>query len=331
MNKKRRKQILEKRKRFQSGIIVLIGILGLLIVMKGFIENRHQNFQVIGTVSNEESADKSSPITYESDIIQQEEIVMATRADLEKGLLVLVNNEHPIRTYNESNLVTISEYNVGDYKLKDQSMRLNKEALDALNQMLKDFKSVVGTHELTVISAYRDFNEQEKIHYETLINKGIEHTNQYVEKPDRSEHHTGLAIDFGIYHVDGTISEYEGKGIYSWINENCFKYGFILRYPNEKQEQTGVSEEPWHFRYVGKAHAEAMYELDLCLEEYIIYLKNYSYYTNPGQGITLATKNYSIYYLAAENEITNIPVPKSKKYIISGNNADGFIVTVYLD
>lgn len=332
MKKKRIRQTLEKRKRkLQKGMMVLIGVLGLLVVIKGLIDSRHKETQVLNQVSDKEWSNNLNENNNQGDRNEYQETIVATREDLAKGNLVLVNNEHPIRTYNVTNLVTMSEYKEGHYKLKDKSMQFNQEAMEALNQMLKDFERAVGEHELIIISGYRDFDEQEKIHYETLISKGAEYTNQYVAKPDRSEHHTGLAVDFGIYHTDGTSSEYDGKGIYSWINDNCSKYGFILRYPSGKQTLTGMSEEPWHFRYVGKVHAEAMNELNLCLEEYIAYLKNYSYYVNPGQGITKESKNYSIYYVATENEITYIPVPQSKKYTISGNNEDGFIVTVPLD
>ena len=329
--KKKRGQALEERKqKLQKGMLVLIGILGLLVVIKGLIENRYKETQVLNQVSNQEWKNNLNQDNKE-DRYTYEETIVATREDLAKGHLVLVNNEHPIRTYNASHLTLISEYNGGTYKLKDKSIQLNQEALEALNQMLEDFEHAVGEHELIVISGYRDFDEQERIHYETLISKGAEYTNQYVAKPDRSEHHTGLAVDFGIYHIDGTSSTYDGKGIYSWINENCFKYGFIVRYSSEKQTLTGINEEPWHFRYVGKIHAEAMKALNLCLEEYIDYLKNYSYYVSPGQGITQESKNYSIYYVPVENETTYIPVPQSKQYTISGNNIDGFIVTVCLD
>lgn len=324
-----KKQALEKRT-LRKGALVFIGVLGLSLVIKGLVKGRHNEVQVLNQVNDKELSSDLDKSKGESDRDQHEGMIMVTREDLSKGNLVLINKEHPIRTYDESNLITISGNNEKNYNLKDDSIQLNGEALDALNQMVKDFTNAAGNHELIVISGYRDFDAQERIHYETLVNKGIEHTNNYVAKPDRSEHHTGLAVDFGIYHEDGTSSEYDGKGIYSWINENCYKYGFILRYPNGKQAQTGISEEPWHFRYVGKVHAEAMYELNLCLEEYIIYLKNYSYYVSPGQGITQTSKDYSIYYIPAENEITYIPVPESKKYTISGNNEDGFIVTIFL-
>ena len=60
----------------------------------------------------------------------------------------------------------------------------------------------------------------------------------------------------------------EGK----WLAENCYKFGFIIRYPKNKTEITGISWEPWHIRYVGRYHATKMYELDMCLEEYLVYI-----------------------------------------------------------
>lgn len=335
----RRKQLLEKRKRkrrkrmLQRIVIILVGVLSLFMVMKGitkFIKNHSEEAQVLNKVNDKEDSNHLENGENNTTAAWHEGTTAVTRDELSKGNLVLVNSENPIRTYDESNLVSIAENNEDDYKVKDKSIKLNKEALGALNEMLKDFKEAKGNNELIVISGYRDFNTQEKIHYETLIDKGIEHTNNYVAKPDRSEHHTGLAVDLGIYHEDGTSSEYDGTGIYSWINENCYKYGFVLRYPSGKKDKTGISEEPWHFRYVGKIHAETMNELNLCLEEYIMYLKSYSYYISPGQGITEAGKNYSIYYVPAENDITYVPIPESKAYVISGNNKDGFIVTVSL-
>jgi len=339
MERERRKQLLEKRKRkrqkrmLQRVIIILVGVFSVFIVIKGVVAvvNKHnEEAQVLSEIDKKEDKINSERSGRTNAIEQHEGEVAVAREDLSKGRLVLVNSENPIRTYDESHLVSIAENNEGAYKVKDKSVMLNKEAVQALNKMLKDFSEAKGNNELIVISGYRDFDAQEKIHYETMVNNGIEHTNNYVAKPDRSEHHTGLAVDLGIYHGDGTSSEYDGTGIYSWINENCYKYGFILRYPSEKMDKTGISEEPWHFRYVGKVHAGTMYELNLCLEEYIVYLKNYSYYVNPGQDITEEGKNYSIYYVPAENEITYIPIPESKAYTISGNNIDGFIVTVSL-
>lgn len=338
MERVRRRQLVEKRKKkrrkriVQRVVIILVGLLSILVIIRGVVGLAKSLDKGAQTVSTAEQGQEQNSLSDSDDLVESNEGKFAvTREYLSKGNLILVNNENPIRDYEESELVSIAENNEGAYQVKDKSIKLNKEAVIALNKMMIDFKEAKGSNDLIIISGYRDFNAQEKIHYETMINEGTEQANNYVAKPDRSEHHTGLAIDLGIYHANGTSSEYDGTGIYSWINDNCYKYGFVLRYKDEKKHKTGISNEPWHFRYVGKVHATIMHELNLCLEEYIIYLKNYLYYTNPGQGITEIGKNYSIYYVPAENEMTYISIPKNKEYTVSGNNKDGFIVTVILN
>ena len=98
-------------------------------------------------------------------------------------------------------------------------------------------------------------------------------TEEYTARPKTSEHHTGLAIDI-------TTDEWEsaGKGLSisfentdacKWLKANAHKYGFILRYPKEKESITKIKYEPWHFRYVGVEHATKIYNQGICLEEYI--------------------------------------------------------------
>lgn len=79
-----------------------------------------------------------------------------------------------------------------------------------------------------------------------------------------SEHQTGLAVDIN---ADGVNSS--GQQVYAWLADNAWKYGFILRYPEDKTEITKTDYEPWHYRYVGKEAAKEIYESGLCLEEYI--------------------------------------------------------------
>ena len=86
---------------------------------------------------------------------------------------------------------------------------------------------------------------------------------KWVAKPGTSEHELGLAVDIN---AEGQT---DGNRLYQWLAEHSWKYGFILRYPAEKEEITGIDYEPWHFRYVGKQAAKEMYEQDLCLEEYV--------------------------------------------------------------
>lgn len=90
-----------------------------------------------------------------------------------------------------------------------------------------------------------------------------------VARPGYSEHNTGLAIDF-----NGVSEDFENTKEFQWLQEHGAEYGFILRYPKGKEGITHIMYEPWHYRYVGKEHAEKMKELDMCLEEYLYYLQN---------------------------------------------------------
>ena len=92
------------------------------------------------------------------------------------------------------------------------------------------------------------------------------------------EHLSGMAVDLQLYEADkGTYPEYTGEGQYAWINENCWKYGFVLRYPADKQEVTGVAEKKNHYRYVGAVYAQIMHENNLALEELYAFLDKYTY------------------------------------------------------
>lgn len=90
-----------------------------------------------------------------------------------------------------------------------------------------------------------------------------------VARPGYSEHNTGLAIDF-----NGVSMDFENTEEFRWLQEHAAEYGFVLRYPKGKEGITHIMYEPWHYRYVGKEHAEKMKELDMCLEEYLYYLQN---------------------------------------------------------
>jgi D-alanyl-D-alanine carboxypeptidase len=148
-----------------------------------------------------------------------------------------------------------------------------------------------------------------------------------VAKPGFSEHETGYAFDL----TETETGDYQGTGDYAWINENCYKFGFIERYKEEKTDLTKIQPEPWHFRYVGIPHAYYMTMNNLCLEEYINMLSQFVYGEHHLEFTDENGKGYEIYFIPADmaSETTNVPVPSGKKYDISGNNIDGFIVTLY--
>ena len=124
---------------------------------------------------------------------------------------------------------------------------------------------------LTVVlnSSYRDMNYQIYLwnrRYDDYISQGYSEeeahrlTARRVAYPGTSEHHTGLAIDIVEIIKDGTL--------YAWFEEHAWEYGFIIRYKGEKEALTGIKDEPWHLRYVGREIAQIISERDLCLEEY---------------------------------------------------------------
>ena len=119
---------------------------------------------------------------------------------------------------------------------------------------------------------------------------------------------------------------------------NCWRYAFVNRYPAGKEALTFIDNEPWHFRYVGIPHAEIMKDYDFCLEEYISFIKNYTIDTSFLLKELDNGARYIIYYVPlTDSESTAIYIPLMPDgvtpypYEISGNNVDGFIVTVTLD
>ena len=103
---------------------------------------------------------------------------------------------------------------------------------------------------------------------------GEEVANTIVLPPGTSEHQTGLAADITDIPYDFKTKEIENTDTFKWLNAHSAEYGFILRYPKDKEDITKVIYEPWHFRYVGKEVANYMKENNLCLEEFVDLLKN---------------------------------------------------------
>ena len=246
-----------------------------------------------------------------------------------KGPLILVNNSNLCDFAQVEEMVTVNTHKNSSYKVKDNNQRLNIEVMEPLNKMMDDFMKSKGKSDIMIVSAYRSFDEQESIYSSKAIEGEDKGALQWVAIPGGSEHHTGYAFDFGLYTSNGYSYKYDGKGIYSYILENAYKYGFILRYPEDKTSKTSIYYEPWHFRYIGRPHAYILESKGMCLEEYIEYLKSFPYDGTHFYAKDFDGTDYEIYYVKSEGGATRLPVPKDRKYSISGNNIDGFIVTAY--
>lgn len=250
------------------------------------------------------------------------------KSDIYKGNLILVNGNYEYDFDANSDiidLVSMNEEHHSSFSIY-QELEVGSIMMNALNSMFDDFYSATGNNSVRVISAYRSYEYQQSLYDNKVEEVGQEVADTWAALPGFSEHHTGLAVDIGIADGDGAET-FTTEGAYGWVAENCYKYGLVNRYDESKQELTGIMDEPWHYRYVGIPHSYIMYNKNLCLEEYIESLKYYSY---KGDHLSVTVDDgtvYEIYYINSKFRYS-APVPKNYEYDISGNNVDGYIVTV---
>lgn len=185
--------------------------------------------------------------------------------------LILANIDHPIPE---------------DYRIETRTLpnglAFDARAYDNLMTMLNDGEKQGLS--FVVCSAYRTVDFQKNL-FEAQVakqqkNNGLSYNEAYevaktiVALPGTSEHNLGLAADIVALDYQMLDEGYAATPEAKWLKENSAKYGFVLRYPAEKEEITKIIYEPWHFRYVGTEHAQEINRLNLCLEEYLDYLKN---------------------------------------------------------
>lgn len=171
------------------------------------------------------------------------------------GTLILVSNEVPFSFPEEQALCTVLEEKNDCYLVRDSTVQLAPEAMEALNQWMEDFLAQGGSKTVNVVAGHRTEAFQQHLFDQSADRNGLEHAQHYVALPGRSEHHTGYALDLSLYFSDGTSADFDGTGSYAWLAQHAADYGFVLRYPADKESVTGISYESWHYRYVGRPHA----------------------------------------------------------------------------
>ena len=122
---------------------------------------------------------------------------------------------------------------------------------------------------LRSVSAYRSYETQTGLYNRYVSIDGKANAERYSARPGYSEHQTGLAPDIVAARYKILDEEQEDTAEQKWLMENSWKYGFILRYPTDQTDVTGIVYEPWHYRYVGKEYAQDIYKKGLCLEQYL--------------------------------------------------------------
>lgn len=235
------------------------------------------------------------------------------------GNLLLVNKNYPLRDNNVKVLVP------ADVRFPNILMKR-----DVANVLQLIFEKISAGNSIVPVSGYRSLEEQTAIYDGSLKDNGEDFTRKYVALPNHSEHQTGLAIDLGLNEkeIDFIRPDFPYVGICNEFRKAAPDYGFIERYAKDKEEITGISHEPWHFRYVGYPHSKIIQENGFSLEEYTQFIKAY-----------LEDKKYlfeqahraeiEIYYVPAKDDKTLIKIPENCVYQISGNNIDGFVVTIW--
>ena len=178
-----------------------------------------------------------------------------TATDLTNYNEMLVNKYHLLnKDFKANDIVNVSS----TYGYANNS--LNKEAYEAFKQLANDAKK--EGHTIVILSSYRTYEYQEK-----LWNRDKD--DDYVARPGSSEHITGLAIDVSDFNDKN--DSFKDTESYTWMINNAHKYGYILRYPENKENITGYSYEAWHYRYVGISLATKIYNEGITFDEYYAY------------------------------------------------------------
>lgn len=235
------------------------------------------------------------------------------------GTLLLVNANYPLKTEDVRNLIPVEK--------RFPDIFLKRDAVNVLQLILK---KISAGNSIVPVSGYRSVEEQTDIYNDSLRDYGADFTRKYVALPNHSEHQTGLAIDLGLAkkEIDFIRPDFPYDGICNEFRKTAPDYGFIERYAKDKEEITGISHEPWHFRYVGYPHSKIMQEMGLSLEEYTEFIKAFSeehkYLFQQARRADTA-----VWYVPANEEKTKINIPENCVYQISGNNVNGFVVTLW--
>ena len=175
--------------------------------------------------------------------------------------LILVNREHPIP----------SGYDVGELTTLSNGKQVSSKIYPYLQKMFDDARA--DGLQLFVASGYRTKEYQQELFdgkIQEYINEGStkrqaeKQAEEWVAKPGTSEHQLGIAVD-----INADTSVCSSDAVYNWLDQNSWKYGFIHRYPSDKTDITGVTNEPWHYRYVGEKAASEIHSRGICLEEYL--------------------------------------------------------------
>lgn len=276
-NRKRRKKAkrMEEPKLNKKKVFMVIAI-PILIIM--FINNKKgKNIEVSGKGTDIKESQSTTETNNTNNINMPTQTTNTSTNSTQTTNKVEITDWR-LRLANYDNLLPedfeVELTNIDNSKDPKQfDARAVKYLRDMINAMKKD-----GNTKIWCQSTYRSVKRQKEL-YDASVQKYLKQgktqeeadklTLEYINKPGGSDHNLGLAVDFN--YVDNSFAK---TSEYKWLLKNAENYGFILRYPEDKEDKTKIAYESWHWRYVGEENAKRMNELNMCLEEYVEYLQN---------------------------------------------------------
>lgn len=258
--------VIKNKMKFIRGIIIILLAIAIII---GLLSAIISGIISLFTKKEDKTEEKQ---TQETNTVQTNQVTQVTQVSTTTYPTVL--DEWNLKLVNKDNSVERSY--VPELEEIDDGIMFDKRAISYLNNMINAMykEKITG---VWVASAYRSYEKQEELFNRKVTYYKNQGKNQkdaealaqkVVQRPEMSEHNLALAADFNT-----VTNEFETTRAFTWLQNNAQNYGFVLRYPKDKQEITGITYESWHWRYVGIEHAKVMKEKGYCLEEYIDYLK----------------------------------------------------------
>lgn len=268
-----------------------------------------QQTQAVEAQTEAQSQPESSPSAQESRPTQSTEaqplgengepVEQMTYMEMAQGSLVLVDGTYDVN-YRLVDTVSLYDKASSAYHVEDVTLGVQECVVEPLNAWMEAFYAQSGSNDV-------------------MVSGGIRTGEDLPSGCGQPDHDSGLGVDLQTYTLGGSLDGEEFED----LAELAPEFGFVRRYPERDSDVTGVEGNEWHFRYVGLPHSDIMSTKSYCLEEYLEYLKEYPYDGNHLQ-VECQGVEYEVYYC----EGLQIMLPTDREYTVSGNNVDGFIVTV---
>lgn len=263
VKRKNRRQIRQQRR-----IMVFLSTLMSLALVCGFLLGR-VSVGLADFFDNRRIADENQKNTDQTTTLPSAvlDIGLSQTEAGSQWNLILINAKNPLP----------EDFTVPKLTQLKDGHAIDSRVYPDLQSMMDDARAA-GLAPL-ICSSFRTWEKQEELYdnkVQSLLEQGLSQekakaqASEWVAYPGTSEHQAGLAVDIVDTAYQRLDKEQENTAVQKWLMEHCAEYGFILRYPTEKSEITGIGYEPWHYRYVGKEVAQSIMEQGICLEEYFM-------------------------------------------------------------